>query len=76
MKKAVLLDGYPVLPLKEGRKAVIASNGNLLFTSPVVEIIENEADFIHFETMNAIYRVTVVPSPIEAALQRPLPMCA
>lgn len=76
MKKAVSLNGYLFSPLKEGNKAVIASSGNLIFTSPVVEIVKDETDFVHFETMNSIYRVTLVPNPIEAALQKPLAMCA
>lgn len=76
MKKAVSLNGYLFSPLKEGCKAVIASSGNLIFTSPVVEIVKDETDLVHFETMNSIYRVTLVPNPIEAALQKPLAMCA
>ena len=76
MKKEVSLNGNLVSTLKEGNKAVIASGGSMIITSPVVEIIEKSSEYIRFETMNSIYRIILTPNPIEAALQKPFAMCA
>lgn len=76
MKKNVSLSGRILLPLQEGQRAVIQSGGSIIHTSLVVEIIEQNPDFAHFETMNSVYQVALAPVPIEAALPTPLAMCA
>lgn len=76
MKKVVAISGSILFPLKEGCKAVICSGGNIIHTSLVVEIIEQTPEFTHFETMNSVYRVSLAPFPTEAALSKPLAMCA
>ena len=64
MKKTISITGQVVFPLREGSRAIIAYGGDFIYTSRVVDIIEVSEDFAHFETMNSIYKVTFVPSPI------------
>lgn len=76
MKKNVIISGSIIFPLKEGQKAVIRSGNSIIHTSLVVEIKEQTPEFAHFETMNSVYQVALVPLPIEAALPKSLEMCA
>lgn len=76
MKKNISLNGRILLPLQEGQRAVIQSGSSIIHTSLVVEIIEHNPEFAHFETMNSVYQVALAPVPIEAALPTPLAMCA
>lgn len=76
MKKKISLSGKILLPLQEGQRAVIQSGGSIIRTSLVVDIIEQNPEFAHFETMNSVYQVALVPLPNEAALPIPLAMCA
>lgn len=76
MKKTVMISGNILFSLQEGHRAVICSGGRMIHTSLVVNIIEQTPEFAHFETMNSVYRVILVPSPTEAALPKPLAMCA
>lgn len=76
MKKLMHINGKLLLPLSEGNRAVIASGGSCIYTSRVVEIIEETEALAHFETMNSIYKVALVPNPSEAALPISSAMCA
>lgn len=76
MKKEVNISGKVVFPLQEGSRAVIVRGGDFIYTSPVVEIREERADFVCFETMNSIYRVCLQPVSIRAAISPFLKMCA
>lgn len=76
MKKVVNISGNVVFPLQEGNRAVISRGGDFIYTSPVVEIIEERTDFICFETMNSFYRVCLQPVANRSALPLFLKMCA
>lgn len=76
MKKIISISGKVVLPLREGARAIIAYGGDFIYTSRVVEIIEVSDDFAHFETMNSIYRVALVPNPVTAAMPEIYAKCA
>lgn len=76
MKKVISINGKTLFPLVEGNRAVISSDGKLIYTSPVVEIIEERTDFSCFETMNSVYRVCLEPIPVRAAIPPFLKMCA
>ena len=76
MKKTVCISGKIVFPLREGRRAVIAYGGDFIYTSRVVEIFEVSEYFAHFETMNSIYRVALVPHPVTAAMSTIYTQCA
>lgn len=76
MKKTVHISGKVVFPLREGVRAVIAYSGDFIRTSRVVEIFEVSEYVAHFETMNAIYRVALVPHPSSAAMSEVYAKCA
>jgi hypothetical protein len=65
MKKTICIDGSLAFPLQVGRRAVIRRGGDFLFTSLVVEIHEEQADFVCFETMKLVYQVSPAPVPVE-----------
>ena len=76
MKKEVNINGKVVFPLEEGSRAVISTGSTVIYTSPVVEIIEERTDYVCFETMNSVYKVCLQPVPIRAAIPPFLKMCA
>lgn len=76
MKKIISISGKVLYPLREGARAVITYGGDFLYTSRVVEIFEVSDDFAHFETMNSIYRVALVPHPVTAAVPEVYAKCA
>jgi len=76
MKKIISISGRVVFPLREGARAVIAYGGDFIYTSRVVEIFEVSDDMAHFETMNSIYKVALVPHPATAAIHEVYAKCA
>ena len=76
MKKIISISGKVVFPLRKGARAIIAYGGDFIYTSRVVEIFEVSDDFAHFETMNSIYRVALVPNPVTAAIPEVYAKCA
>ena len=76
MKKTINISGKVVFPLREGARAVIAYGGDFIYTSRVVEIFEVSEHMAHFETMNTIYRVALVPHPSSAAMSEVYAKCA
>ena len=76
MKKIVCISGKVVFPLREGTRAVIAYGGDFTYTSRVVEIFEVSEHFAHFETMNSIYRVILIPNPGMAVISGFYSKCA
>lgn len=76
MKKEVNINGKIVFPLQEGNRAVISTGNNFIYTSPVVEILEDRTDFVCFETMNSVYKVCFQPVPVRAVIPPFLKMCA
>ena len=55
MKKEISISGRIVFPLQEGSRAVISTGSQFIYTSPVVEILEDRTDFVCFVTMNSVY---------------------
>lgn len=76
MKKTMHISGRLLFPLKVGNRAVILYGGDCIYTSRVVEILEESEGFVCFETMNSVYSVSLSPVPIGAALPEELAMCA
>ena len=76
MKKLICISGKVVFPLREGARAVIAYGGDFIYTSRVVEIFEASEYIAHFETMNSIYKVALVPYPVTAAMPEVYAKCA
>ncbi len=75
-KKTENLNGRPICPIKIGQSAVIAKNGKLYHTSPVIALHVCTPEYIHFETLNTHYHMSVYPSPFGAAAQIPLSLAA
>lgn len=76
MKKLVCISGKLLFPLQVGNRAIIVSGGDCIYTSRVVEILKESEEIAYFETMNSIYKVSLVPVPFKAALPADLAMCA
>lgn len=76
MKKEVSINGRIVFPLEEGCRAVILTDNRLIYTSLVVEIIEERTDYACFETLNSVYKVRLQPVPARVTLPTFLKMCA
>lgn len=76
MKKLVCVSGKLLFPLQVGNRAVIVSGGDCIYTSRVVEILKETGEVACFETMNSVYKVSLVPVPFKAALPADLQMCA
>ena len=76
MKKEIHLSGRMALPPEEGERAIISVGGSFIYTSPVVEIIEERADYVCFETMNSLYKVSLQPVPVHARILSFLNLCA
>ena len=75
MKKTICISGSPLFPLEEGKRAIIRCRGGYIYTSRVVEILEQRKRYVCFETMNSIYRVlSPAPASVQKAVQ--LKMCA
>lgn len=75
MKKMVCISGSLLFPLAEGKRAAIRHGGDIIYTSHVVDILEQREDYVRFETMNTVYQVSMAPVPGAAALHA-LRMCA
>lgn len=76
MKKTVEVCGKLLFPLQEGHCAVIVRGTECIYTSLVVEILEQSAERACFETMNSIYRVSLQPVPVKMTMPPFLAMCA
>ena len=65
-----------VFPGGEGSGAVILTDNRLIYTSLVVEIMEERTDYACFETLNSVYKVRLQPVPARVTLPTFLKMCA
>lgn len=72
----VSINGRIVFPLEEGCRAVILTDNRLIYTSLVVEIMEERTDYACFETLNSVYKVRLQPVPARVTLPTFLKMCA
>lgn len=76
MKKIICISGRLLFPLRVGNRAVIVNGGDCIYTSRVVEILEETQDAACFETMNSVYKVSFASDPNKSALPASLAMCA
>lgn len=63
MKKLICISGKLLFPLQVGTRAVIIKGGDCIYTSRVVEILEETEGVACFETMNSLYQVSLLPIP-------------
>lgn len=54
----------------------ILTDNRLIYTSLVVEIMEERTDYACFETLNSVYKVRLQPVPARVTLPTFLKMCA
>ena len=66
------LYGNLMRPVTVGKIAVFSSEGLIYHTSVVIALHEQTKDFIHFETQNTHYHLSMQPFP-QAAIS-PLPV--
>lgn len=76
MKKLICISGKIPFPLQVGKRAVIIKGGDCIYTSRVVEILNQTDTVAYFETMNSVYQVSLSPVSVRAALPSELSMCA
>ncbi len=63
LKKVVTVQGTLMIPLQVGQKAIIRRGGDFIYTSRVVDVIVQSAEYACFETMNAVYKVYLETVP-------------
>ncbi len=78
MKREVFISGKLLYPLLRGEVALILRKGEIIRTSPVVKIREENDGYALFETQNSVYRVSIKPAENKARAVLPsfLMMCA
>lgn len=78
MKREVHISGKLIFPLKVGNSAVISRQSDIIRTSVVVSIREENEDYVCFETENSVYQVSMKPvaNTARAVLTSFLKMCA
>lgn len=78
MKREVHISGKLIFPLKVGNSAVISRQSDIIRTSSVVSIREENEDYVCFETENSVYQVSMKPvaNTARAVLTSFLKMCA
>lgn len=55
------MHGSPIRPIRIGNKAVIVNNGKVHQTSRVIALHEYTCERICFETLDALYRLSIPP---------------
>lgn len=78
MKREVHISGKLLFPLSVGNAAVITRKSDVIRTSPVVAIREENEDYVCFETENSVYQVSMKPvaNAARAVMTSFLKMCA
>lgn len=78
MKREVHISGKLIFPLKVGNSVVISRQSDIIRTSAVVSIREENEDYVCFETENSVYQVSMKPvaNTARAVLTSFLKMCA
>ena len=76
MKKLICIGGTILVPLRGGGRAVNEKGGDWIYTSRVVESLSETEEAVCFETMNSVYKVSLLPVPVKAPLPSELSMCA
>ncbi len=66
LKQIEYVTGRLMIPLQVGSRAIIRSGGDFIYTSLVVDILKYTADYACFETMHAIYKVSLGSVPAES----------
>lgn len=78
MKREVHISGKLLYPLHVGNAAVISRKSDIIRTSTVVSIREENEEYVCFETENSVYQVSMKPvaNVARAVMSSFLKMCA
>ena len=78
MKREVHISGKLLYPLHVGSSAVISRKSDVIRTSTVVSIREENNEYVCFETKNSVYQVSMKPvaNAARAVMTSFLKMCA
>ncbi len=71
-KRTETLYAGPICPIRVGKPAVLTRGGRLFHTSRVVALHELTPEYIHFETKNTHYHISM--NPFGFAATSPLPV--
>ena len=71
-KKCKTLNGTLMRPVSVGNAAIFSSDGLIYHTSVVIALHKKTKNYIHFETQNTHYHLSMQPFP-QAAIS-PLPV--
>lgn len=75
-KKKIHINGILLKPVCVGERALISHDGQTTLTSTVVEVFGVDSYGISFETLNSLYRVEYMPTPISAIFKQELRVLA
>ena len=78
MKREVHISGKLLYPLHVGNAAVISRKSDIIRTSTVVSIREENEEYVCFETENSVYQVSMKPvaNTAKAVMMSFLKLCA
>ncbi|MBQ7922479.1 MAG: hypothetical protein IJ325_07880 [Clostridia bacterium] len=78
MKREVHISGKLLYPLHVGSAAVISRKSDVIRTSTVVSIREENEEYVCFETKNSVYQVSMKPAAnvARAVMMSFMKMCA
>ena len=76
IKKKVELCGKLMCPITVGKSAIFAANGQIFHTSRVVALHEQDDEYVHFETVNTHYHLSVRPFPLAVICPLPVSLAA
>lgn len=62
-KKCRTLNGTLIRPVSVGNAAIFSSDGLIYHTSVVIALHNKTTNFIHFETQNTHYHLSIQPFP-------------
>lgn len=70
------LCGKLMRPIAIGKSAIFTAHGQVFHTSRVVALHEMSEDYIHFETLNTHYHLSIRPFPQAVVLPIPASLAA
>lgn len=78
MKREVHISGKLLYPLYVGSPAVISRQSDVIHTSTVISIQDENEEYVCFETKNSVYKVSMKPvaNVAKAVMTSFLKMCA
>lgn len=76
LKESKSINGNLMRPVSVGKAAVFSSDGLIYRTSVVIALHKQTKNYIHFETQNTHYHLSMQPFPQAAISPLPVRMAA